>query len=183
MRAQTVHKRAYIFDFDETIVTTEAKMHVLRNGVHYKSFNTKEFNAYVKQPGDTFDFSDFNDGELILKAKKYKMWPVLKNVSNAVKEDRSTSEIFILTARAPTVRSYIYEYLKRNGIDIEISHIFTLGDNIGKVNISEEKRKVLHALSNKYDAVFFFDDDPKNIQLAKSVPGIKTRLIENKINN
>ena len=73
----------------------------------------------------------------------------------------------------------INKHLQQNGIDIEISHILTLGDNIGKINVSKEKYKVLIALSKKYDEVFFFDDDPKNIQLAKLVPGIKTRLIEN----
>jgi len=179
MRAQTVFKRAYIFDFDDVLVTTDTKMRIYHNNIYVKSLSTKKFNSYIKKPGDTFDFSEFSDGELILNAKKYKGWPIIKNIGDAIKKERSTSDIFILTARSPIVRSYIYEFLKQNGIDIEISHILTLGDNIGKINVSKEKYKVLIALSKKYDEVFFFDDDPKNIQLAKLVPGIKTRLIEN----
>ena len=55
----------------------------------------------------------------------------------------------------------------------------TIGDNVGKINISEEKRKALTALKTEYDYVLFYDDDPNNIAIAKSVPGIITRLVEN----
>jgi hypothetical protein len=177
MRAQTVYRKCVCFDFDECIVTTKARIHVYRNGAHIKSMNSKEYNFYVKKPNDVLDFSEFTDGEMILSAKKYKVWPVLRNVSNAIREGRSTSTIYILTARSSIVKSYIYEFLKKNGIEIQLNHIITIGDDRGIVNISNEKRKVLIKLSKKYK-VLFFDDDPKNIKLASSIPGIKTRLVE-----
>jgi len=179
MRAQTVYKKAFVFDFDECVAITDAKIHVYRNGVHVKALNSKEYNFYEKHPKDKLNFSEFNNGELILAAKKYKMWPVIRNISNAIKTDRSTSEIYILTGRNSVVKSYIYEFLKRHGIEIDIDNIITVGDNIGKVSISEEKRKKLTELVNTYDKVFFFDDDPKNIALANSIKGVKTRLVEN----
>ena len=58
MRAQTVYKKAYIFDFDETLVTTTARIHVFRNGVHFKSMNSKEYNFFKSQPNDKLDFSE-----------------------------------------------------------------------------------------------------------------------------
>jgi len=179
MRARTVIKKCYVFDFDECLVTTDAKIHVYRNGVHIKSFNSKEYNFYKKHPKDKLNFSEFNNGEMILAAKKYKMWPIISNISNAIKTDRSTSEIYILTGRNSVVKSYIYEYLKQNGIEIDIDNVITVGDDIGKVSISEEKRKKLTELVNTYDKIFFFDDDPKNIALANSIKGIITRLVEN----
>jgi len=172
-------KVAYIFDFDETLVTTTARIHVYRNGAHYKTMNSKEYNFYKSKPGDTFDFSDFKDGDIILSAKKYKMWPVLKNISDAIRDDRSQSQIYILTARAPVTQSYIYEFLKSHGIEIKLNHIITIGDDLGKINISEEKHKKLAELAKNYAKVVFFDDDPKNIAIAAGIQGIKTRLVEN----
>lgn len=171
-------KKAYIFDFDETLVTTKAKIQVYRNGVFVKSMNSREYNTYEPKKEDKLDFSEFKDPELILNAKKYKMWPVLKNISNAVKRDKSDSSIYILTARSPIVKSYIYEFLKRNGIEIGIEHIITIGDDAGNISISNEKRKQLKKLAAQYDVITFFDDDPKNIAIAAGIAGIKTRLVE-----
>jgi len=171
-------KKAYIFDFDETLVTTKAKIQVYRNGVFVQSMNSKEYNTYKPKKEDKLDFSEFKDPELILNAKRFKMWPVIKNISDAVKQDKSNSTIYILTARSPIVKSYIYEFLKRNGIEIGIEHIITIGDDAGNINISNEKRKQLKKLAAQYDVITFFDDDPKNIAIAAGIAGIRTRLVE-----
>jgi len=182
MRAQTVYKRVYVFDFDDTLVKTSAKIRIYRKGVFVKSLTPKEYNFYVPESGDKLDFDEFQDGEMILNAKKYIVWPVIKNISNAIKEDRSTSDIFILTARNAQVKAYIYEFLKRNGIEIDIEHIITIGDDIIKkgVNIANEKFRILKILKRKYDEIILFDDNPETIRLAASIPGIKTKLIESR---
>lgn len=181
MRARTINeRRAYIFDFDETLVKTDAKIDIYRNGAFYKSLTPKQFNFYKQKPYDKLDFSDFDNGELILKAKKYKMWPALQNINKAIKENRSTSDIYILTARTTLAKPYIYEFLKQNGINININNIFTIGDKLEKNSISIEKRKILKDLSKKYDITYFFDDNPDTIKLANNIKGVKTRLVENK---
>lgn len=183
MRARTVYSKAYVFDFDDTIVKTDAKIDVYRNGAFIKSLTPKEYNLYEPNPNYTLDFSDFNDGELILNAKKFKMWPVIKNVSDAIKADRSTSEIYILTGRSSDAKTYIYNFLKDNGIKINIKNIFTIGDKRKYISIPKEKVKILKQLVEEYDIVYFFDDSPENIALANTVKGIKTRLVENNKNN
>jgi len=180
MRAKTVFRRAYAFDLDDTLIKTPAKIHIYRNGVFIKSLTPKQYNFYKHQPNDRLDFKDFINGEMILKAKKYKVWPVIRNVSNAIKEERSTSDIYILTARDATVKSYIYEFLKQNGIEIDIEHIITIGDSKKHVDIATEKRKILKKLKEQYDEIIIFDDNPQTIQLAASINGIKTKLVENK---
>lgn len=183
MRAKLVTKNistAYCFDLDETLIKTKARIHVYRNGAHFKSMTSKEYNFYAKSPNDVLDFSEFSNGDLILSAKKYIVWPVLQKVNKAILEDRSDSDIYILTGRSNIVKPYIYEFLKINGIRIRLDNILTIGDDKGKVNIAEEKRKKLKQLTWKYDEVIFFDDDTKNIELAKSIPGVKTKLVEAK---
>jgi len=180
MRAKFVNslRRAYCFDLDDTLIKTPAKIHIYRNGTFVKSLTPKQYNFYKHQPGDKLDFKDFLDGEMILNAKKYIIWPVIRNVNNAIKNDRSTSDIYILTARDRTVKPYIYEFLKKNGIDISLEHIITLGDNKGYFNIADKKKYVLEKLKKNYDEITIFDDNPETIKLAASIPGIKTKLVE-----
>jgi len=178
MRAQTVYKKAYIFDFDETLVRTDARIHVYKNGVHVREMDSRQFNTYKEVPGETLDFSDFENGELILASKKYKGWAVLKKVSDAIKAQRSSSEIYILTARHEIVKPFIYEFLKQHGIEIDINNVITIGDGAGKIDISAEKEKKLKKLSRLYDIMYFFDDDPRNIAIAQRIPNIKAKLIE-----
>ena len=128
MRAKTVHTTCFCFDFDECLVTTKARIRVYRNGAFVKAMNSKEFNFYKKRLGDKLDFSDFNNEEFILNAKKYKMWSVLKKISREIKTNKSSSEIYILTARSSIVKSHIFEFLKKRHIEkeIKIEVIFTL---------------------------------------------------------
>ena len=51
MRAKKVLKIAYVMDFDDTLVTTDAKTHVLDkdSGQHLFSLTPDEFNTYSKK--------------------------------------------------------------------------------------------------------------------------------------
>lgn len=178
MRARQVLRKAYIFDFDDTLVKTDAKVHVYKAGKFLRSLTPEEFNFYQKAPDEEIDISEFKDPRIIMKARPFKMWPALKNIDTAIKQGRSSSEIFILTARSPIAQIPIYNFFKKNGIDIPEDHIITIGDDVGEISIPEEKRKVLHRLADEYDDLTFFDDNPENIKLAQEVGKIRTRLVD-----
>jgi len=180
MRAKTVPaKKAYIFDFDDTLVKTEAKVHIVKNRKRIKSLTPEEYNFYKPSKGESTDMSDFADPRIIYNASKYKMWPALQNIDMAKKSGRSNSEIFILTARSPAAQMPIYNFFKREGINIPLDHIICIGNDGGEYyDIAARKKEVLHDFADKYDIVHFFDDSEKNIQLANQIPGIKSRLID-----
>lgn len=178
MRAKTVLRKAYIFDFDDTLVKTEAKVYVYKNGKFIKSLTPEQFNTYIKSPDEEIDISEFKDPRLIMSARKYKMWPALQNINNAILQGRSSSQIFILTARSPIARNPIHKFLKSNNIFIPEENIITIGDDAGEINIAEEKKRILIDLKSQFDNIIFFDDNPENIRLAQEISGISTRLIE-----
>ena len=179
MRARRVPVKAYVFDFDDTLVTTDAKVHIYKDGRRIKSLTPAEYNTYKLQPGETQNMDDFVDPRFIMNAKKFKMWPALQNISNAKKMGRSTSDIFILTARAPSARQAIHNYLTREGIDIPIEHIICIGFDDGREHdIALAKEDALKELKDRYVSVLFYDDNPENIELASRIGGIKTRLID-----
>lgn len=182
MRAKTIFtlkSKAYIFDFDDTLVQTDAKIHIYKNGKYDRSLTPEEYNFYIPKPGEEKDVSDFIDPRLILNATKYKMWPALENIYNAKKMGRSNSEIYILTARSSKAQLPIQTFFIRNNIKLDLDHIITVGTDDGKkINIPKNKEIVLRELVKEYDEVFFFDDSEQNIHLANKIPGVKTRLID-----
>jgi len=176
MRAQAVNMNVFVFDFDDTLVTTDAKIKVFKNKAFDRSLTPKEFSNYKLRQGEQYDFSDFRNPNIILKAKKHKAWHIMYSISNLIKKDQSVAVLYILTARNNEVKSTIYEFLKQNNIEIEINNVLTIGD---VDDISLAKQRVLSDLTTKYTKVFFFDDDIKNIKLAKAIHGVEALLVEN----
>jgi hypothetical protein len=181
MRARTVLHKAYVFDLDDCLIKSNAKVKIYNAGKFLKSLSPAEYNTFKKQPGDELDFSEFENTEHILNAEKYKMWPVLKNITNAINSGKSTSEAFILTARHPKVIPVIFKFLKKGGITMPLNNIIAIGDTKGNIVIADKKKEILNQMIDSYSEVYFFDDDHKNIEMAKQIPGIKTRLIESDI--
>lgn len=177
--------KGYVFDFDDTLAKTPAKIHIIKNNSKIKSLSPAIYNTYKLKDGESFDFSDFEDPNIIRMAKKFKIWKVLKNVENALNTGRTDSKMYILTARSSNARDSIHEFLISNGIrSVKKSDIFTVGDTPDEENpdprpIADRKKEILFKLRKKHEGdVVFFDDDQKNIDVALEVPGIKTRLVK-----
>lgn len=178
MRARTVNRTAYCFDFDDTIVKTDAKIHIIKNGKRVKSLNSEQHKQYNLNPDESENFEDLFDPRILMAGRKYKMWPELERVSN-LKNMGNSYELFIVTARSPKSKFPIYNYLKRENINIPLDNIITVGNDDGiHINTPIEKRNVLQSISNDFDMVYFFDDCEKNIYQANKVPGIRTKLID-----
>ena len=53
-----------MFDVDETMFMTKAKVHVVKNGKVIKKLDNQQFNTYKKKPGEEFDFGEFKNAEV-----------------------------------------------------------------------------------------------------------------------
>jgi FMN phosphatase YigB (HAD superfamily) len=170
---------AYVFDVDDTLVTTGAMIIVKdENGNLIKKITPHDYNTYKKQPGEQFDFSEFQSADIFRKtAQPTKYFKIIKNISDAVNRGDSDSAIYILTARGSKIKETIHDYLESHDIYVRSVDITTLGDRTD-APIAEIKKNVLQKIRNKHIGnVVFFDDDEKNIELANQVPGIQTRLV------
>jgi len=88
-----VGKTAYITDFDDTLVHTDARVIVIDKDGKRRTISPAEYAAYEKQDGDTFDFSEFEQLKNPRPIKKYT--DLLKKVVDQKKADK----IVVLTAR------------------------------------------------------------------------------------
>ena len=174
MRAKSVKSTSHIFDFDDTLVTSDVKTHIYRNGNLFKSLTPAQYNVYQKHPDDTFDMSDFDNPELIADAETYTMWPLLEKY-----DKENDSVLYILTARHPEARDAIYNFLISHSIkNLPRENIFAIGDNIGAIDIPFEKRKVLELISKQHSRNNFYDDNIETVDYVKDIPDLFAYFVE-----
>lgn len=178
MKIFTTQRTAYVFDFDDVLVKTNAKIKVYDDNELVKSLRSNEYAKYVKRKNETFDYNDFSDPAYIRNARVMPMFKVIININEAIKEARSDSAMYILSARPDILRQYIYDFLKANGIsELQYDNVLTVG-NVTAMSSADAKKKELTAILDKGYSIVFFDDDIKNISIAKELSNVKTRKID-----
>jgi hypothetical protein len=172
--AESAHN-AYIFDLDDTLIKSLCKILVRKDGEVVARLTPEEFNTYKLNPGESFDFVEFQSMEMLKKTgRKYKYWGVAQNVNNAIQTRRTNSILYILTARPHYVAKDLHWYLVGMGLtELKASNVYAIGD-LGKAKtIAELKRETIEDIKDRHKVakVFFFDDDDKNLKLASTIGG------------
>ena len=158
-------KKLSIFDFDDTLVSTNAKIHITHNNGEDETLTPAEYAVYEPQEGDEFDFSEF-DGPLKDPEIIKKNFQLFLQVLNKSRRGRRTA---ILTARENPVP--VKNFLKKQGI--EGIEIIALGssDPQDKADWIEDQAKA------GWNDIRFMDDSSKNIAsvraMAKKYPNIE----------
>lgn len=161
------NEKLYVFDFDDTLVKTDAMVGITDVGTGNKKWITPgQYATYEKRNEDQFDFSQFDD----LINPKSISWTkkILKNVY----EKRGPGSVAILTARGSESNQKIQSFLGDLGFSgIEI---VTLGSS----NPQDKADWIDHQIKSKnLSEVEFFDDSHKNVaavlNLRKNNPGVK----------
>ena len=161
--------KAFVFDFDDTLATTECRVLVRTNNRFIRRRLTPaEFNTYELDFDEHFDFSEFRSEKFIRSANPTFLIHLAKEVHD------SGFAVYVLTARADNVAHAIADWLC--GFGVKPVKVHAVGSDDSKVNIAEEKQKVLQTIKELFDVVYFYDDDQHNVDLADQV-GVKTYLI------
>lgn len=156
IREGTGPKRLRVFDFDDTLVVTDAKVKVTDSSGTTRTLSPGEFAVYEKAPGDTFDFTDFqgliNPREVIWTGR------ILRNVYNKY----GPAGLVILSARTSDVP--IKQFLADAGLkNIEVKAL----NNADPMAKAEWIDRWIRERGLEY--VEFFDDSHKNIAAVKAL--------------
>lgn len=156
-------KRLCIFDFDDTLVETDAKIYVTTSNNKKFVLTPGEYSVYEQMPDDKFDYSEF---EKLVNPRVIKWtYKIIKQAH----EKHGPNNVVILTARG--VDKPIYEFLK--SINLHDIGVVALGspDPVDKANWI-----ALRLQRNDVHHIEFFDDSHANIeavrQLAQTMPHI-----------
>jgi|SRR6478609_250620 len=149
-------RRLRIFDFDDTLVLTDAKIWVTTGDGNRFSLTPGEFALYEKNPGEVMDFTEFS--QLINPRVIGWMGQILRMVYDRYSHKGS----IILSAR--TAPEPIVQFLTSVGMsDIEVKALNNADPTIkaGWVDTWIRERELDH--------VEFFDDSHKNVAAVRQL--------------
>jgi len=152
VKANEIH----VFDFDDTLVNTGSMIHVTSEDGETFSLTPKQYAMYTPDPGDSFNFSDFEE---LIDARPVNN--TMLKLKMAVR-DVGVRNVFILSARGNSVP--VREFLRSQGVpDIRV---FAVGssDPQAKADVIEDV-----VLSRKIKRVYFYDDSVKNIMAVRAL--------------
>jgi hypothetical protein len=155
-------KKLRIFDLDDTLVKTNSKVHIKKASGELLDLNPAEYAVYEKEPGDEFDYSDFQG----LKDPKAIRWTT--KILKLVIAKHGTDSAVILTARGSEEPAR--EFFRLN--DIPEIPVVALGNSDPEMKAQWIK---MVAMKFGYTEIEFFDDSTKNIAAVQrlKVPGVK----------
>jgi predicted chitinase len=177
MRASEIQpKKLVVFDIDDTLVYTQTKVHVIKDGATVNSLNSHDFTHYKLKPGESFDFGDFSNAKEFFDNSKPNI-PMM----NQLKRDINTgNKVVMVTARSDFDDKELFlDTFRKFGVDIDKVHVYRAG-NSKQGTTEERKKQIIDSLLNKddYTKAIMYDDAKPNlhtfIELKKDHP--KTRF-------
>jgi len=150
-------KKAFVFDFDDTLVTTKAKIRIYNSdGIFVRNIAPTELSSFVLGKDEYYDFREFHDNSFIEDADPTFLIHLAVEVSN------ERHDVFILTAREDDSSDAIGAFLLNHNIDAKTIHCVGGKDR----PIAEKKAEILNTIIQMYDKTYFYDDSQENIETA-----------------
>ena len=154
-----------IFDIDETLFHTTAKIQVKKGGKVIKDLTNIEYNSYKLKSGESFDYGQFKSaklfnqtstpvGKMVAKAKM-----IIKNAT------KKGSKVIVVTARGDMDDKNLFvATFEAHGIDMKDLYIERAG-NIGLDNSAKNKEVVFRKYldTGNYKRIRLFDDAMENL--------------------
>lgn len=168
-----------IFDIDETLFHTKAKVRVVKGGKVVRELDNQEFNTYKRKAGEEYDFGEFASAKVFNKTSI----PVVRMIKKAkaiVKAKKNPhSRAIICTARADFDDKRLFlKTFRDHGLPIDQMHVERAGNL--KIDSSAEAKKVVfrkYLNTKNYIKTRLYDDAMSNLraflQLKSEYPNIE----------
>jgi hypothetical protein len=155
-----------IFDFDDTLVTSDSATRVIRADGTTERLTSAAYTLYSPEPGDKFDYSEFDS---VTDPKPTKYLKVLRDAITTCGADC----VLILTARAPVATTAIQQFFSDLGI--YVADIVTVGgDNISREAAAQAKALKIRDYTTRLrdrglTVIHFYDDSQVNIDAVNAI--------------
>ena len=166
-------KTLHVFDFDDTLVKSDARVKIEDASGSVRYMSSEEYASYTDQPGDLFDFSDFDKYPRNPKIIE----PVFAELRSSIAID-GIENVLILTARSSDAPVKLF--LSAN--KIPPIHVEAVGssDPMRKAQYILDRLKQDKSISE----VRVFEDNVRNIRTIRKTVGdagviLKTNRVKN----
>ena len=168
-----------IFDIDETLFHTTAKIGVLKEGKSVRKLSNQEYNTYKLKPGESFDFKEFESAKKFTESVPIaRMIEKVKTITEGLTRNPQ-SRVIILTAR-PNLddKKTFLEVFRKHGMDMTKIYVERAG-NLTSINGSAARKTTIirtYLNTKRFTKAKMFDDDQFNLQafsqLQKEFPNV-----------
>ena len=162
MRASEIQpKKLVVFDIDDTLVHTQTKVHVVKDGRIINSLNSHDFTHYKLKPGESFDFEDFRNAREFFEKSR----PIIPMMQQLKQDIATGNKVVMVTARADFDDKELFlDTFRKYGVDIDKVHVYRAGNS--KQGTTEERKKAI--IKNLLDAgnytkAIMYDDAKPNL--------------------
>jgi hypothetical protein len=163
-----------VWDIDDTLGQTSAKVNIKRDGKVIKSLAPGEYNNYKLGKGEELDFSQFRSGKIFRDTFK-PIANVLNRAKTIVWNQSENSHSIIITARADfDDHKEFLEAFRDHGFPIDHVYVERSG-NLAKLKPSSpahiNKGVIIkkYLASGKWDRIRMWDDHEKNLDMLYKV--------------
>jgi hypothetical protein len=168
-----------IFDIDETLFHTKAKVAVVKDGKVVRMLDNQEFNTYKRKAGEEYDFREFKSAEVFRKTSTPIVNMIAKAKAIVKAKNNPASRAIIVTARADfDDKKMFLQTFRDHGLPIDQMHVERSG-NLGIDSPAEAKKVVFRKYLNtkNYTKTRLYDDAMSNIkaflELQEEYPNIE----------
>jgi len=173
MRANEISpKKLVVFDIDDTLVHTQTKVHVVKDGEIINSLNSHDFTHYKLKPGESFDFEDFRNAREFFEKSK----PIIPMMQQLRQDIATGNKVVMVTARADFDDKELFlDTFRKYGIDMSKVHVYRAG-NSKEGSTEDRKKAIIKRLldQDNYSKAIMYDDAKPNlhtfIELKKDHP-------------
>lgn len=162
MRAREIQpKKLVVFDIDDTLVNTQTKVHVVKDGNVVRSLNSHDFTHYKLQPGESFDFEDFRNAKEFFDNHT----PIIPMMNQLKRDINTGNKVVMVTARADfDDRELFLDTFRKYGVDMDRVHVYRAG-NLKGGSTEERKKQIIKSLLDKdnYTKAIMYDDAKPNL--------------------
>ena len=162
-----------IFDIDETLFHTKAKVAVVKDGKVVRMLDNQEFNTYKRKAGEEYDFREFKSAEVFRKTSTPIVNMIAKAKAIVKAKNNPASRAIIVTARADfDDKKMFLQTFRDHGLPIDQMHVERSG-NLGIDSPAEAKKVVFRKYLNtkNYTKTRLYDDAMSNIKAFLELQG------------
>jgi FMN phosphatase YigB (HAD superfamily) len=155
-----------IFDIDETLFHTKAKVAVVKDGKVVRMLDNQEFNTYKRKAGEEYDFKEFKSAEVFRKTSTPIVNMIAKAKAIVKAKNNPASRAIIVTARADfDDKKMFLQTFRDHGLPIDQMHVERSG-NLRIDSPAEAKKVVFRKYLNtkNYTKTRLYDDAMSNIK-------------------
>lgn len=177
--AEETSNGLHVFDVDDTLFHTTAKIRVMRGKKQVTSLSNSEYNTHKLPDGHHYDYTEFRSAEKFDSESKPNQRVIQKMKNLHTKTKSSGGKVIINTARADfDDRDRFLGAFKKHGVDIDNIHVHRAGNMKGEGTVASKKTEIIRnqIKNGNYNHVSLYDDSEQNLkhflELKKEFPHI-----------